>query len=56
MLAMIRLTLAVVIAFLATLPASAGPGDGGPAALSYSDTSAAAGGMASGGGNLVTQW
>jgi hypothetical protein len=56
MLATIRLTLAVVIAFLATLPASSGPGDGGPAAPSYSDMSAAPGGMASGGGNLVPLW
>jgi hypothetical protein len=56
MLATIRLTLAVLIAFLATLPASAGPGDGAPAVPSYNDTSATAGGMASGGGNLVPLW
>jgi hypothetical protein len=56
MLAKIGLTLAVVIALLATIAALARPGDGGPAALSYNDTPAAAGGMASGGGNLVPLW
>jgi hypothetical protein len=52
MLTKITLAFALMIAALATM-VPAGPGDGGPAALSYSDNPT---GMASGGGNLVPLW
>ena len=55
MLITITLALAVVIALLATIPASA-PVTGGPAAFGYTDNTTAIDGMASGGGNLVPLW
>jgi len=55
MLITITLALAVVIALLATIPASA-PVTGGPAAFGYNDDTRAIDGMASGGGNLVPLW
>jgi hypothetical protein len=55
MLITITLALAVVIALLATIPASA-PVTGGPAAFGYNDNITAIGSMASGGGNLVPLW
>jgi len=56
MLASITLALAVAIALLASIPASAGPGDAGPAVSSYGENPTAIGNMASGGGNLVPLW
>ena len=49
----IMLAFALLIAALATIPGSAGPRDGGQAALSYNDNLT---GIASGGGNLVPLW
>jgi hypothetical protein len=55
MLITLTLALAIVIALLATIPASA-PVTGEPAAFAYNDSTTAIGGMASGGGNLVPLW
>ena len=52
----ITLALAVVIALLATIPALTGPGDGGPAVSTRSESPIATGNMSSGGGNLVPLW
>ena len=56
MLITITLALAVVIALLATIPASAPVTGGGPAAFGYNDNTRAIASMASGGGNLVPLW
>jgi len=56
MLAPITLVLAVAITLLASIPASAGPGDAAPAVSSYGENPTAIGNLASGGGNLVPLW
>jgi hypothetical protein len=55
MLIALTLALAVMIALLATIPASA-PVTGGPATFGYNDSTTWIDGMASGGGNLVPLW
>jgi hypothetical protein len=49
----ITMAFGLVVAVLATIPAPAGPRDGGQAAFSYNDNPR---GMASGSGNLVPLW